>query len=67
MDLYPETKIRYLMRYAFDHCLILIPLENWCSRGRAPLKFEEFWLRCPGVYDVVKNAWSIQGHYSPGI
>lgn len=52
MDLYPETKINHLMRYASDHYPIFIALENWYSRGSAPLIFEKFWLRYLGVYKL---------------
>ena len=57
--LYPEAIVKHLVRVNFDHCPILIKLEESITLNLPrPFRFQPIWLSHPNFPNVVRGAWS---------
>lgn len=64
LDLYPKTIVTHLTRFASNHCPLLVHLSNVASSRLRPFQFEKMWLFCGRFYDLVKNAWRVDGNHT---
>ena len=55
---YPKASVSHLEAIQLDHAPILFvsnPTEPFAHR---PFRFEVAWIRDPGYYDIINNAWN---------
>lgn len=64
IDMFPESKVQHLTRFASDHHPLLMSVSNLWTRKNVPFRFEKIWLYGNGIWDCVRQAWKCDGNFS---
>ena len=55
---YPKASVSHLEAIQLDHALILFVSNLTEPFAHRPFRFEVAWIRDPGYYDIINNAWN---------
>lgn len=62
---FPQATLKHLPSTLSNHAMILLDTVGEHSSGVHQFRFESFWTRDLGSFDVVKNAWTFSSNGSP--